>query len=242
MLLLNTSTTLRLYLKLARVVHLWVLTGHKLLPHLIVGKVADWIHWGQLFRAGIFDWLLDALPILHVARSATRMHFLAFPYLLNILCLHIVWMWGSTCCIRCSSWTGAGRVLAHLHKMNILCWLTLTSVASLRWSWSILLKAFVLRILIRISINVHALRLYFIHLVTGAGSTWFRGTLIDIPRRIMHETAVVLVGWRGRSSHYLLGLRYLHLHLLNLVHMLYLSFAQVALNLLILRSLSWRFL
>jgi hypothetical protein len=168
------------------------------------------------------------------------MHFLTFPYLLNILSLHVIGVRCSTCCICGRGWTAAWSVLAHLHKMNVLRRLTLTTVTSL--GWSTLFEAFVLRILVGISVNVHALRLYLVHLVAGASSTGFHGTLINIPRRIMHKTAVILICWWWGSGHYLLRLLYLQLHLLNLVHMLNLSFAQVALNLLILGRLRWRFL
>ena len=236
----DAATALRLYLKLAWVVDLWVLTGHKLLDHLISGKVANRVHRLQLFRGGVLHRLLDALPILHVTRSATRMHFLAFPDLLNILGLHVVGVRCSTCCICSCGWTGTWRVLAHLHKMNVLRRLTLTAVASL--GRSALFEAFVFRILIRISVNVHALGLYLVHLVAGASSTRFHGTLINIPRRVMHKTAVILICWWRGCRHYLLSLLYLQLHLLNLVHMLNLSFTQIALNLLILRRLGWRFL
>ena len=75
--------------------------------------------------------------------------------------------------------------------MNVLRRLTLTAMTSL--GRSTLFKAFVLRILVRISVNVHALRLYLVHLVAGAGSTRFHGTLINIPRRIVHKTAVILI-------------------------------------------------
>lgn len=47
--------------------------------------------------------------------------------------------------------------------------------------------------LVRISVNVHAFRLYLVHLVAGASSARFHRLLINVSRRIMDQTAIVLV-------------------------------------------------
>ena len=148
-------------------------------------------------------------------------------------------MWCSTRCISCCGRTGTWCVLTHLHKMNVFSWLTLTTMTSLRW-WCTIFHTLVLCSLIRISVNIHTFRLNLVQL--AASSAWFHWALINISRRIVHKATIVLICWWRWSSHYLLSLLYLQLHLLNLIHMLYLSFTQIALNLLILRCLRWRFL
>lgn len=221
--------------------NLSILVWYKLLHHLICWKIANRIHRLQLFRWCVFNWFFKALAIFHVAWCATWMNFLAFAHLLNVLSLHIVWMRCSTCRVCCRCWTSSRGMCSHLHKMNILSRLTLTAVASL--GWATLFESFVLgTALVGISINVHAFGLNLVHLIVLSCATRFDRWLIDIPWRIVYQTAVVWIGWWLGSSHYLLGLLYLQLHLLYLVHMLYLSFAQIALNLLVLRCLRWRFL
>lgn len=154
--------------------------------------------------------------------GATGVNFLVFACLLYILCLHIIRMRDSAGCIRRWSWTGTWSVSAHLHKMNILG--RLTGAADTSFRGITLFKAFVLSTLIRISINIHTLRLNLVNLIALACATGFHRLLINIPWRIMHQTTIIWINrWRG-SCHYLLRLLYLQLHLLNLIHMLYLSF------------------